>query len=176
MASYRLIQTATITSLTAAVTFSSIPQTFEDLLIMGIGRSDYGNNITNFRVRLNNDTGSFYYWYLQYSFNSTPTTNTNAKASTYGNSGIVAATDGVAISSPAYMYLSNYTNTGSNKAWQSLTGAEMPFASSTFYGAYQGSNNYAPTSDAAITTISLIPQQGTGWVAGTSYSLYGISN
>ena len=59
MSTYTPIRTQTLSSVTASVTFSSLPQDYTDLILVING----GHNSTlgyGLNVRLNNDTGSNY--------------------------------------------------------------------------------------------------------------------
>jgi hypothetical protein len=55
---YTLIDSVTLTSSAASVTFSSIPQSYGDLVLAIQSKSDAGN--TTIRFELNGDTGSNY--------------------------------------------------------------------------------------------------------------------
>lgn len=178
MASFRLIQTTTLASPSSTITFSSIPQTFDDLYIIGVGKSTVsGWSVDNLRVRINGDTGNSYYYQLQYSSAGSPNGTSVTKAANGTYVGSFSATDvgtWTTTFSTATLYFSNYRS-NSNKAFQSTAGTILG-GSPSFSEIRQGAHNWVPTSQAAINTIMLYSQLGGNFATGSSYSLYGIKN
>jgi hypothetical protein len=62
MATYTLISSQTVSSAVTSVTFSSIPQTYTDLIVLLSGRTDFAQVYGGGTLRFNGDTGSNYSW------------------------------------------------------------------------------------------------------------------
>jgi len=162
---YQLIESKTLGSSAASVTFSSIPGTYTDLKLVSSIRSTVTNQ-GNVLVTFNGSSSSFSAIIL-YTF-------ANA-AYSYSDTNAFGA-------------LQNPSNTTSNT-----------FSSGDLYIAGYASSNYKPISTdtvtenngdaqqiiaaslwsntAAITSLTMTPQNGTGSIdSGSSFYLYGIKN
>ena len=160
----QLIQTLTVGSGGAAsIDFTSIPQTFTDLVILFSGRSNRNAIFDNIRVQPNGATtgvssrmlygngsgaSSFTEAYV-----SGYTGGNNATASTFGNSSI---------------YIPNYTS--SNQKSFSIDSVSENNGTE----AQQVLTAGLWTGTSAITSIILDQGDGTTWLQYTSASLYGI--
>jgi hypothetical protein len=163
---YTLIEAKNLVSTTASITFTSIPQTYTDLLLKVSARSNYANP-DNMVISYNSNTSSYTFRYIQgdgataYSGNGSTfgyvgNINGNAAtASTFGNS---------------ELYIPNYTSANYKSA--SIDSVDENNATS----AYAGLTASRWSNTAAITSINLKPQNGTLWQIYSSFYLYGISN
>jgi hypothetical protein len=167
---YTLIA-STVLSSPGSVTFSSIPQTYTDLVLQISSRTSRTNAVDVICVRPNSNSSTVYsYTYLEASsgfpgsgnagtggtteFRSGPTDGASATANTFGSSEI---------------YIPNYT--GSNKKAVSST-SFMENNSSTAY--LQAVANL--TQDTSAINSLLIFGLNNSFVAGSSFYLYGIKN
>lgn len=168
---YTLITSNTLSTTTASVTFSSIPQTYNDLVLKISARADTVDTNVNIFMRLNGDTGANYNS-LQYGYyTSGNNQNENFNRTNMGDNGPWAA--GANILTNMFganeAYFSNYTaaqfqvmatqgqvENNSSSGWAMTTS-----------GQYRGS--------AAITSILMYPYSG-NFVAGSTFWLYGIKN
>lgn len=59
-ATYEPIATTTLSSAAASISFTSVPATYTDLVLVFVGTATYDSD--GVRIRFNNDTGSNYSW------------------------------------------------------------------------------------------------------------------
>ena len=141
---------------TTSVTFSSIPQTYTDLVIVVSGNT---NNVTS-AMRFNNDAGSGYSR-LVLRGNGTSATSFNQTVQTY------IAVDG-SYSQPfqnAIINVMNYSNATTYKT-------ALVRSNNAGAGIDQGVGMWQNT--AAITRVDLLSTGATAYLAGTTFTLYGI--
>lgn len=160
VSAYEVISTQTLGSAAATVTFSSIPQTYTDLVL--ISRMQNTGSQQRIDLRFNSDTGTNYSVTRLYGNGSTVSSDRYTNA----NDGIDIAfvgTSGFCIASTSIM---NYSNTTTNKTligrWDS-----------------EGNSGYATAlvglwrNTAAITAMVLTPL-GVNFATGCIFTLYGI--
>lgn len=172
----RLIAKNVLNSDTASVTFSDIPGTYTDLIVVTSARTDrsagsgyvdivgvkFNGNTSNYSHRvLNGDSsfaqsstvasGTYTFGWLLYA------TASSSTASTFASS---------------EAYIPNYAGT-TNKSYSTTFAVEHNSATQNqaFVGAIAGL--WANT--AAITSMELIPGFGTNFKSGSSFFLYGIT-
>lgn len=151
----------------ASITFSAIPDTFTDLLLVLSGRSSYAGTRDDINVTFNSDTSSTYTYrrLIGYDSNSvlsgsatgvnagfTITAN-SATSNTFGNTQI---------------YIPNYRST-TTKSWSTDSVSENNSSTSWIMGI--SAHSFA--NSVAITSIMLDPQNG-NFMEYSSASLYGI--
>lgn len=162
---YTLIEGKTLTTATASVTFTSIPQTYTDLLLKVSARND-----------TENPTGSIY-------FNS-DTTNTNYNVKRLLGDGSAASSnsynasysffvpqsiDTASVFSNAEIYIPNYTVSGIKKSTSSDSVTENN--ATTAYAVF-----FAELWDGTGAITSLQVKGYDNFVSGSTFYLYGISN
>ena len=165
----KLIESKTLASAAASVNFTSIPQTYDDLLLVCSFRSDRATNSGNLGLRLNNDSGSNYsfrrlrgngsaseslaetYNWLNLYHTTTAGSDT---ASTFGNTQI---------------YIPNYKSSVAKSL--SIDGVNENNATLAYQTIFAG----LWTGTAAITSIQIEENFGGNWVQYSSASLYGIT-
>jgi hypothetical protein len=163
---YSLIEAKTLGSSTASVTFTSIPQTYTDLLLSISSRNDDIYNEVHFRF--NSDTGNNYSGRNLYGNGSTATSSSTSSISSLQNltvqsvSGQTANTFG-----NIQLYIPNYLS--SNQKSISADGVQENNATSA--QAMLGAGLWANT--AAITSIQAFPSVGS-FVQYSNFYLYGI--
>ena len=164
--SYTLIQTVTLTSDQNTVTFSSIPATFDDLVIVSSVRNSAGNN-NNTRVRFNGDTGSNYSSRLLYGTGSGVAsyseTTTSFYAAEHPPSTYTANTFG-----NAAFYIPNYRSSVA----KSMSADSVVENNAT--ASWQQISAHLWNQTSAITSVSLFPA-GNNFATNSSFSLYGIT-
>ena len=163
---YTLIDKSILGSTTASVTFTSIPSTYTDLLLKTSTRSNKAAQVYEI-IRLN--------------FNGV-TTNQSSRwiegsgsgVSTATSSRIDSFTNGDGATSNTFgsteFYIPNYA--GSNYKAISSEGINENNATFALAGLFAG----LWSSTSAITQIEVKPQDGTAWLSGSSFYLYGIKN
>jgi hypothetical protein len=155
------IATNTLTAAAYTVTFSSIPQTYTDLVL--IVNATTTANSKNPVFRFNSDSGTNYSD-TQLSGNGSTTSSgrdTNASGIYAGVVGISGGNESTIICN-----IQNYANTTTNKS--ALIRTSSPFNSVyTTVGLWR--------STAAITSIDILTlSSGQNWSIGSSFTLYGI--
>ena len=156
---YEAITSTTLGSAQSSVVLGSggtIPQGYTDLVIVcntGV------TSTTNDYVRLNGDTGSNYSWTRMVGSGSTATSSrgTNDTKMLVGDVTTTIVTTQI-------IHIQNYSNTTTNKTI--LTRSSSPNSAVTAsVGLWRNT--------AAVTSVTLLPD-GTTWLAGSTFSLYGI--
>ncbi len=155
---YESIATQTLGSTTATLTFSSIPGTYTDLVLV-CGSLKYVTSADDAYVRFNSDTATNYSW-LQLNGNGSAASSNLASA----NSGI-RSINGMSTTNlgTTIINVQNYSNSTTYKTTLSRH-------STDFAGAFVG----LWRSTAAITSITIINFGAGGFAAGSTFSLYGI--
>lgn len=167
---YELIASQTLASAAASIDFTSIPGTFDDLLLVcSLRGSRTDITFDQQRIRLNGDTGSNYSTRFLYGNGSTAVSSADASnsaglyvgyhpsstatANTFGNSEV---------------YIPNYA--GSTNKTANITAIHETNASTAY--AWVSADIWASAS--AITSMSIYTGSG-NLVAGSSAYLYGIT-
>jgi hypothetical protein len=152
-ATYALIEKQTTSSTTNTVTFSSIPNTYTDLIIISDSRGA-GPNFLGYRF--NSDTGS------NYSF--TALTGNGSAASSSRSSNATNLGMGLVNSNPFNLfYLFDYANTTTYKTALSKRG-DAAFGIDAYSGLWRNT--------AAINAITIF--SGSNFDTGSTFKLYGI--
>lgn len=158
----KLIETKTLGTAAASIEFTSIPQTFTDLIIKISGRLDANN--TAIKIQFNNSTSNLSTRYLFGSGSAAASysdasniylyaSSSTYTSSTFGNSEV---------------YLPNYS--GSTNKCVSVDAVTENNATAADMAIFAGL--WADTS--AITSIKLLPNSG-NFVTNSTVSLYGIT-
>lgn len=163
---YKLIEGKTLGSVVASITFSSIPQTYTDLLVRVSARSNSGPNThDNFLIYFNgtqsNRTNRIVY-------------GINGGTGSYSSTDYFGAFNGPASTSNTFgnadFYIPNYT--GSN--YKSIS-ADIVSENNTSNGQdYLGAGLWSDT--AAITSLTIGNYNASDFAVNTTAYLYGIKN
>jgi hypothetical protein len=163
MATYQLISSATVGSGGAAsIVFSSIPQTYTDLIIKLSGRTSDGGFYNNVTTSINNQTAG--QWRTIYGFSSAAY---SGNATIIYSPSVPASSATANIFSNAEMYFPNYTS--SNVKSVSVDTPVENNSGSDYLTAMDAVNF---TNGTAINTITLTAN----FVQYSTAYLYGISN
>jgi hypothetical protein len=169
---YTLISSNVLASSATTVTFSSIPSTYTDLVLLMSVRGNLNNLAT--RIRWNSDATGLYSISALIGqgtngvFNNSSTNNIEFDTSrtNQANSSFTANTF-----TSIEVYLPNYNSTTA-KPFGSISAAENNSASvaniETVAGLYRGTS--------AISSVLIIPGNSNNFVTGSSFYLYGIKN
>lgn len=159
---YNLIQEITVSgSVTTSINFTSVPQTFDDLVIVGKGKLALDEGVL---MRYNSDSGTNYYRMASAANGGTTSTSV-----TSGDTSI-AVTGGN--ENQNYIFTINingYKDINWRKSSIGQNFTELGASNNTIV--YWGS---LWISLSAITTITLSTSAGTNYVAGSVFQLYGI--
>jgi hypothetical protein len=155
---YEAIATSTLSSTASIITFSSIPSTYTDLVLV-IACLDGGAGRT--RLRLNGDSGTNYSR-INLVGNGTNANSYSGSNETQFDMSVAAGTSST-VPTAQIISINNYSNTATNKTILSRYSL-APGAVEVMTGLYR--------STAAINSVSYFTQ-GTMQI-GTTFSLYGI--
>lgn len=158
---YSTIATTTLSSTTSDYTFSSIPTTYTDLVLIINGNTSVNNDIY---IQVGNgsvDTGSNYSYTLMYGDGTTPDSIRATNSSNMATGGIF----GSGLNGTVIAQFQNYSNTTTNKTMLSRANSAL----------YVQARVNLWRSTSAINTIKLFGQSGMTFNSGTTFTLYGIS-
>lgn len=149
------------------ITFSSIPQTYTDLVLVVTGFNYATGNA--WALRFNADTGNNYSQTQMFTDGSGPGTGSSRNSNlTYGYYGDSVNNNSNVTPNTATVNIFSYTNTNVRKIWNSNSNSNVNG---------QGYTNLITglwRSTAAITSIELRNDGGANYAATTVASLYGI--
>ncbi len=151
----------------ANITFSSIPNTYTDLMLVMSLRSDTVSTGDNIELTFNSSTSTYSRIRLYGAGSGSPASDSASSYTTMAfmnGNGATASTF-----SSAYLYIPNYAGS-TNKSF-SIDTVQETNATSTYMGLFAGL--WATTS--AINSINLKPNGGTNFMQYSTASLYGIS-
>lgn len=161
-----LVSTTTLTTATASITFSAIPQTATDLLLVVSHRNSGGANQDNLFMRINGSSTNTYVSRQLYGNGSTAASgNQTATADNYTYSNSASSTSNTFASTQ--FYIPNYALTGT-KTWS----VDTVFENNATTGYQQIIATTYTTSVSGITSITLTTNYNL--VTGTTASLYTI--
>lgn len=167
--SMRLIAKQTLTGTATSVTFSDIPGTYTDLLLICSARTDRASNVNDgIIVTFNSNTSN-------YSTRALEGTGSAAQSRSFTPAGLYltqACTGASAATSTfgnAEMYVPNYAGS-TNKSVSSTCVGETNAT-----GAWLSADASLWSNTAAITSMALAPITGPNFVSGSSFYLYGIT-
>lgn len=164
---YTPINTTTLGSTASSITFSSIPATYTDLVIVINARSNgTGGGTDGLELRFNSDSGSNYSYTQLYGNGSSAvsTRSTNTTSAAIGNIPV--------------------SDNGSSSYFDVCTGQIMNYSNSTTYKTVLGRSGPASSyviarvglwrNTAAITSVTAVLNGGNSFLTGTIASIYGI--
>lgn len=170
---YELIAKVSLTSSTANIVFSNIPQTYDELILRFSGRSDGNSNWAS--VGFNSDTSTSTNWigkyirlYNQGNISQDVSDGTYA-FQRYGNTASGYIADGF---SNGEWRILGYTSTSLKKSIYGFSTINQNITTSTNNQTFIQVSEY--TSNAAITTLSMFSHSGTNFVANSTAYLYGL--
>jgi len=156
-ATYTPISSITLGASVSSITFSSIPQTYTDLILVYSGTS----SITNLPIRFNSDTGSNYSYTRAFGDGSGASSDRESNLS-YGVYAI-----GSSQKTLATAHIMNYSNTATYKTLLGRGGYTSSGYASMFCSMWR--------STAAITSITLLGSTSSNnFSSGSTFDLYGI--
>jgi hypothetical protein len=165
---------STVAGSGTSVTFSSIPSGYKSLQVRYIAKdSSTAANIGNIGLQINGDTGANYAWHYLFGFNGAAASsgNTSQARIWLGYNSIAMSLNGNGAYGAGIVDIIDYTNTSKNKTVKALAGVD------TNVGAVYSDINASSglwLNTAAVTSLTLFTPNS-GFVSGTTFSLYGVS-
>ena len=168
---YELIETKTLSSATASVAFTSIPQTYTDLLLKVSARANVSGGYTNVMLGVNGSTSNITWLGLYGYSNTLKGSNTNTSSRVIGNANANSSTSNSFSNNE--LYIPNYTSTTAKS-----------FTSDSIVASNDSTNPvleldallWNPATQAAITSLTLTNSAPGDFVSGSTFYLYGIKN
>ncbi len=167
---YTLISSNVLTSSAASVTFSSIPATFTDLVLRTSVRSNATGTFDILNIQVNSITGNYSFTRLSGSGSAAASNNGTGFSAYYDRFTINGDTATSNTFGSSEFYIPNYSGSA-NKVASSFGVSETNATTS-----YMAVNAHLLSDTSAITSLVLTPNNGTNFVSGSSFYLYGIKN
>lgn len=151
-----------LTSATATVTFSSIPGTYTDLVVVANTIIASGSIFPECSLRFNSDTGTNYSntWFLG---NGSSVLTGRGSNYNYADCGYLSANSGNP--NTRIINIMNYANTTTNKTVISRASSDNGAQATAYANLWRNT--------AAITSITIFTQSG-NYAIGSTFTLYGI--
>jgi hypothetical protein len=160
---YDPISTTTLGSAASSVTFSSISGSYTDLILIVNAKSSITSGFPALRATINSDTGSNYS-FTQITGDGSSATSSNLSSASYAFVANIPNTNSSSFGANIIQFM-NYSNTTTNKTILSRINSAD---SSTIARINLWRNT------AAITSILLTEGNGANFIAGSTFTLYGI--
>lgn len=167
--SYESIQTYTLGSSQASVTFSSIPSTYKHLQIRVLAREATGGDNSagdQCKINFNSDTGSNYSIHRLWGDGSSVLADGYASQSNALANGVAGSASTANVFSGGIIDVLDYSSSSKNKTVRSLMGADLNGSGSIWMTSSAWYNT------AAITNITLTSSYT--FAANSQFALYGI--
>ena len=167
---YTLINSTSLSTTAASVTFSAIPATYDDLALCFSTRDDNAVVDSYVNLRINSDNSSLYS-YTRLVGNGSSAASQNQTSLTWA----YTASNGASATSNTFgigeFYIPNYRVSQNRQ----ISGFSVGETNATAAQIYAIAWLYRSTT--AITSLQIIPYFGTGnFVSGSTFWLYGIKN
>jgi hypothetical protein len=154
-----LLNQVTLAASTSSITFSAIPQTYGDLVVVFVGRSNSGGSTQGFATRFNEDTGSNYPRVSMLG-NGSFTTSTTASQTFIAN-----PIAGDTLSSVIFSIM-DYSQADKHKT--------VLFRANVTNGHLFGATAGRWSNTTPIASITLFDENNNGFTSGSTFSLYGV--
>ena len=164
---YEPISTTTLGSDTASVTFSSIPGTYTDLILVTNVSVTVNDNAV--RLQFNNDTASNYSTTTVYGDGSSAASNRASNVTSIYSSFYVDPNANV-----GHNTISQIMNYSNSTTYKTVIGRANRATANNFPGAEAVAGLWRSTS--AITEIDILTAAGGNFKTGSTFSLYGIKS
>jgi hypothetical protein len=166
---YVPIATTTLGSAAASYTFSSIPSTYTDLVLVMLIRSTYSGNQDYSLITFNSDTGTNYSYTFLNGSGTSATSGRSSSVAYISDSTFAAANFASNTFTPAIVNIQNYANTTTYKTTVSRS-------SSTTTSGQVSATTGLWRNTSAINTINIkCFQSGANFDTGSTFTLYGIA-
>jgi hypothetical protein len=148
---------------------------FDHLMFILQLRTDRGSAIDGITVRFNSDgNASNYVSFTSKIIHSASLTTTEYVAGTYAGGNLDSAALGASATGGYYPYVQMFIADYNGGAFKTVHFTGYHFSTSGMSPSRVIHGGFVWLSASAITTITFTPEFGPNWVAGSSYSLYGI--
>jgi len=160
------IETIELTSSQSSITFSSIPQDYDDLIVLVSGRSDRSATSDGLKMELNSSSSNFSRVRLVGNGSSA---STSSSSDNFVGQCLAASTSTSNTFGSTQIYISNYTLSQS----KSISVEAVSENNSTT--AFQELLALLWSNNSAITSISFVTTNSANFVTGSIISLFGVT-
>lgn len=170
---YVLINSQTLSTTASSVTFSSIPQTYTDLLLRMSAKSNSSTFAESPKVIINSITSNYNHLNIFRNASNGVINTSNTNAGTYFTMGAGAIGNAATVPNVfgnGEIYLPNYTNAQDKPM---IFQGVQTTAITTVGGVVQYGGGRVTTTE-AITSLTLSLTNGSLWLENSSFWLYGI--
>ena len=173
---YDSLATVTVGTAVSSITFAGIPSGYKHLQLRYTAQSNRGTyGIDNSKITLNADSGSNYSWHIlsgdgNAAFSGAGTSQAFIKSGDRD----LATTTSANIFGVGVIDFLDYSNTNKYKTTRALSGEDINGTIATYGGGVSLSSGLWMNT-AAITSITLVPQNGTTYTQYSSFALYGVN-
>lgn len=157
---YTALATTTLGSDSATVTFSSIPATYRDLVLVINGKTTRSGNSNDVRIQVNADTGNNYSYVQMFGDGSSALSYSGASQDHYPTTFA-----GTGATASALIHFIDYSATDKHKTFLSR-GDSAAWGLAALAGRWANTN--------AITSIKIYSSVTGDMASGTTFALYGI--
>jgi hypothetical protein len=164
---YEAIATQTLGSAASSVTFSSISGAYTDLILQV---NNQMSGASGFKIRFNSDSGSNYSQTQIHGYGSSASSARITSASSIYNNLVFGDSTTANVFTPNIIQIQNYSNTTTNKTTLWRYGTTTAAGGNGDVAAIAG----LWRSTAAINAIEISAWNAVNFVAGSTFSLYGI--
>lgn len=169
-----LIEETALAASATSITFSSIPNTYRTLRLVGMARTDRASQPSDqVAIQVGNgtvDTGNNYTYMRIVTGDGAGTSHAAATGSWANAAFATAATADAGFFVPFEVLILNYADTSQ---FRHASGSSRQYATTVNRSVMQFSGVWSNAAD-AIDIMTLTPNFGTNFVAGTQVSLYGL--
>jgi hypothetical protein len=169
------LNTVTLSSTASSVTFTGIPQNYRNLQLRIFGQTNRGTyGIDEACIRFNSDTTNNYADHAVYGDGSAPAavSDTSANKIFLGTGALGTTTSGFFGINIADIL--DYTSTTKNKTVRTLGGADVNGTVGGIGGRVSLGSGVWLNSLSPVTSVTLIPGNGSAFTAYSSFALYGV--
>ena len=165
---YDLLETQVLATSASSVTFTGLGAytDYQHLQLRYVVRSDRVSTVDVAIMRFNSDTGSNYAWHFLRGDGSL-VESVAGTSQTYARIGLTSASTSTANEFSAdvldILDFSSASKNTTSRDFSGQTGNANVFLTSSLWN-----------DTSAVTQIDILPQNGTNWVSGSRFSLYGI--
>ena len=166
---YTLIQKTTLNASAASITFSSIPQTFTDLVVKYSIRGNNAQVYSGVSLKINGSTTTYSSREISGDGASAGSATRTSLADGTFIYNAVGASATASTFSNGELYIPNYTSSN----YKSISNDQVSENNATEAYAGLTANLWSTTS--AITSLQFVPVHATSWDQYSSFSLYGVA-
>jgi hypothetical protein len=167
------IANTTLSAATSAVEFTSIPSTYNDLMIKIVCRTTASNDNEYFDLRMNNDSNSVYYKYTNYSNGNSFGSQVWANQTSMYVYQVVGDTAIASSFSNHELYIPNYTLSTNKAVLEDSCSLDDDTTSNSIRMVTTSSMLWRPSTPAAITSLKFTTASG-NFKIGSTITLYGV--